>query len=430
MQTAAYIGLDLGTGGCRGIAIDAGGRVLAQRRVELPPPRGGGAEREQDPQLWWEAVQEVLAGLAAELGPRAAALAVDGTSGTVLLADGRGEPLTPGLMYNDARALAQAERIARQAPRMSAAHGPSSGLAKLLWLSERAPGAEYALHQADWIVGRLTGRWGVSDEHNALKSGYDPVARAWPDWLPATGLPPRLLPAVTAPGTVIGPVSAAVGARLGLPQGTMVVAGTTDSIAAFLATGAEAVGDAVTSLGSTLAVKLLTDRPVFAPEYGVYAHRLGRRWLTGGASNTGGAVLRRYFSQAELDRLTPRLDPDHPTGLDYYPLAAPGERFPQADPGLAPRLTPRPEDDALFLQGMLEAMTRIEVQAYRRLQALGATYPRRVFTTGGGAGNPAWMRMRRAALGVEWASARHHEAAYGAALLALRGIMARSACGE
>ncbi len=42
---------------------------------------------------------------------------------------------------------------------------------------------------------------------------------------------------------------------------------------------------------------------------------------------------------------------DAPTGLDFYPLASPGERFPVNDPGLAPRLEPRPEDDALFLQG-------------------------------------------------------------------------------
>ena len=52
-------------------------------------------------------------------------------------------------------------------------------------------------------------------------------------------------------------------------------AGTTDSIAAFLASGASGVGDAVTSLGSTLAIKLLSERPVDDSRYGVYSHRLG-----------------------------------------------------------------------------------------------------------------------------------------------------------
>jgi len=64
-------------------------------------------------------------------------------------------------------------------------------------------------------------------------------------------------------------------------------------------------------------------------------------------------VLRRYFDDAALAALTPRLRPGAPTGLDYYPLLRPGERFPVADPALAPRLEPRPADDAEFLQARL-----------------------------------------------------------------------------
>jgi len=64
-------------------------------------------------------------------------------------------------------------------------------------------------------------------------------------------------------------------------------------------------------------------------------------------------VLRRYFDDAALTALTPRLRPGEPTGLDYYPLLRPGERFPVADPALAPRLEPRPADDAAFLQARL-----------------------------------------------------------------------------
>lgn len=71
----------------------------------------------------------------------------------------------------------------------------------------------------------------------------------------------------------------------------------------------------------------------------------------GGASNTGGAVLRQYFTNDQLQQLSQRIDPDQPSGLDYYPLVNPGERFPVNDPALQPRLEPRPEDDALFLQG-------------------------------------------------------------------------------
>lgn len=62
-------------------------------------------------------------------------------------------------------------------------------------------------------------------------------------------------------------------------------------------------------------------------------------------------MLRSFFDDAALAALTERVDLASPSGLDYYPLVAPGERFPVNDPALAPRLTPRPADDALFLQG-------------------------------------------------------------------------------
>jgi hypothetical protein len=81
----------------------------------------------------------------------------------------------------------------------------------------------------------------------------------------------------------------------------------------------------------------------------------GDSWLVGGASNSGGAVLRQLFSDQQLTDLSAGIDPSVASPLDYYPLPAPGERFPVNDPQLQPRLEPRPADDALFLHGELAA---------------------------------------------------------------------------
>jgi sugar (pentulose or hexulose) kinase len=309
------------------------------------------------------------------------------------------------------------------APPESGAHGASRARAKLLHLLGRdgVGEAHYAAHQADWIAGRLVGRFGFSDENNALKLGYDPVRRGWPEWLAALGVPSSLLPTVLVPGARVGGLHPTAAAALGLPSGAEVRAGTTDGVAAFVATRATGEGDAVTSLGSTLVVKLVSDRPVFAPKEGVYSHRLGERWLAGGASNSGGAALLAHFTPAQMAELTPRLDPERPTGLDYYPLPSPGERFPVADPNLPPRVTPRPPDDALFFQGLLEGIAAIEATAYARLAALGAPPLRRVVSIGGGATNAAWTAIRARRLGVPVTAAEETEASFGAALLALHG---------
>jgi hypothetical protein len=416
------LGIDLGTSGVRAAACGRDGSPLAIEAAPLPPPRRAGARVEQDPALWWDAVEAALSALVARIDPRSVeALAVDGTSGTVLAVDAGGEPLAPARMYNDADGAATAARIAGLAPRESGAHGATSGLAKAL---EFAAGLQphRILHQADWIAGRLLGRYAFTDENNALKTGYDPVERRWPAWIRDLGIAPAILPEVREPGSALGPLSPAMARRFGLKADVVVAAGTTDGCASFLATGARRPGDAVTALGSTLTLKMLSDRPLFAPEAGVYSHRLGAMWLAGGASNTGGAVIARHFSPDALAALEGRLRPERPTGLDYYPLLQPGERFPVADPALAPRLDPRPEDDALFLQGLLESIARIEGRGYAELARLGAPPLRRVLSVGGGARNAAWTAIRRGTLSVPVERAQTEEAAVGAARLARQAL--------
>jgi sugar (pentulose or hexulose) kinase len=420
---AIFIGIDVGTSACRACAIDEHSKVIGEARTGLPAPARDGTAVEQDADVWWQCLTDTLGDLNRRLDPsRVRRLAIDATSSTLLMSDRQGRPLTPGLMYNDTRAIREAETLRPFAPADSAAQGASSSLAKLLYLRKTVSQPAYlALHQADWLAGKLTGSFGTSDENNALKMGYDPVRRCWPDWLDTLGNVRGCLPEVVPPGTVIGTVDPAVANRWHWPDKVEIAAGTTDSTAGFIATGAENVGTAVTALGSTLVVKILSDKPVFAAQYGVYSHRLGDRWLAGGASNAGGTLLRRLFTPQQIEQYTHAMHPRRLTGLDYYPLPAAGERFPVCDPHLQPRLEPRPANNAEFFQGILEGLARIEQRGYRLLADLGAPFPEYVLSVGGGAGNPGWTQIREQMLGVPVTAARQQEAAYGAALLARGG---------
>jgi sugar (pentulose or hexulose) kinase len=196
----------------------------------------------------------------------------------------------------------------------------------------------------------------------------------------------------------------------------------TDGCAAFMATGAAKPGDAVTSLGSTLVLKLASEKPLSAPEYGIYSHRIGDLWLAGGASNSGGAALAQFFTPEQIRDISLRIDPGVSTGLDYYPLPSRGERFPINDPAIEPRMTPRPDDDAVFLQALFEGIANIEALGYRRLSELGGPLPTRVITVGGGAANEVWRRIRARKIGVPIATSESEEAAVGVARLALRAL--------
>ena len=404
-----YLGLDFGTSGARASLIDAAGAEVFQFGV---------AFHDNIWQEWLTALRQLLAAIPADLRRRIRAIAFCGTSGTSLLCDEHGQPLLPAILYNDNRAHTHAARIASD----STAASVTSSLAKLLWLLDRPEGesAHFFMHQADWLAFQLHGIPGISDYHNSLKLGYDAGMLAYPAWMNQTGYA-RLLPQVLEPGAAVGMIIQSAAQTYDLPPDCIVRAGTTDSIAAFLASGASDPGQAVSSLGSTIVLKLLSRTPVESAEHGVYSHRCGDLWLAGGASNCGGKVLQQLFGREQLRQLSERIHPEQPTGLDYYPLPAPGERFPVNDPALVPRLTPRPDDDVLYLQGLLESLARIEAQGYRLLEQLGASALREVFTAGGGAGNTAWTTIRAHQLSVPVCVATHTEAAYGVARLAKSG---------
>jgi D-ribulokinase len=381
-------------------------------------------------ETWRITLLELISQIPGELRSRLQRIAIDGTSATVLLCDSTGKPLLPPLLYSDVPAVAELEKLKAIVPVNHVVLSPSSSLAKLLWLTQQLAAGNHGsrkssclMHQADWLAFLLHGQLGISDYHNSLKLGYDAAALAYPEWFRhpdlATIVP--LLPKVVTPGTVVGNIEPSMAEQLGLPIACQVCAGTTDSIAAFLASRATVPGQAVTSLGSTLVLKLLSRTRVDNSHYGIYSHRLGDLWLVGGASNTGGAILRHYFSDRDLVSLSQKIDPNLASSLDYYPLLQPGERFPINDSDLPPRLTPRPVSDLDFLHGLLESLAKIEAQGYSLLAELGASALTQVLTAGGGAKNETWRAIRQRHLQISVIASAQTEAAYGSALLALRG---------
>ncbi len=432
MFNPVFLGIDIGTSGIRASCINIDEQELISHHIAFKTRLPVQGKNEQNPGDWLQLLDELLIEISEQLNKldsnyRINAISIDGTSGTLIACKKDGTALSPALMYNDQQSQQQAELISHFAPAESAVHGASSSLAKALLLLEKYPETEIFCHQADWLSASLTGYYGISDENNCLKLGYDSITQRWPDWLldnkKGLSISRDLLPKVITPGSVVADVKPALIEKHQLAENCVVIAGTTDSNAAVLATGANQLGDAVTSLGSTLVIKLFSDKPIFEPMFGIYSHHLNNHWLVGGASNSGGCVLLQHFTQTQLDEMTPQLKPEQPIGLDYYPLPGTGERFPFNDSSKQSKIHPRPSSDVDFFQALLEGIADIEAEGYKKLKILGATLPRRIFTTGGGSKNPAWKKMRERSTGIDVLSAVHSEACYGSALLAKKGFL-------
>ena len=246
LSDSVYLGIDFGTSGARAIAIRCDRTVVCevQQAYRAAPSL---------PECWAQTLWSLLEALPADVRHHCQSIAIDGTSGTVLLCDRAGAPITEPLLYNQAVSGVKLPGVAT-----GPARSLTSSLMKVLWWQQALTPAQRSaawvvLHQADWLGWLLHGKLGVSDYHNALKLGYDVRQLQYPRGLQALSIGPWL-PQVAVPGSPVGYLRSDVAARFQLPPHCQVKAGTTDSIAAFLASGAREPGEAVTSLGSTLVI--------------------------------------------------------------------------------------------------------------------------------------------------------------------------------
>jgi D-ribulokinase len=431
-----WLGLDLGTQSARALAATATGRVVGQGSAPLTSRRGG-SRHEQDPPAWFDAVASASRAAVRGLGRPPRGVALCATSGTVLLVDAAtGAPRTAGLMYDDTRAAADADRANRAGGEVWAALGyrmqPSWGLPKLLWLlrerPELLPGARLA-HQPDVVTRRLVGHAVPADTSHALKTGYDLRRDTWPhEVLAELGVPAGILPEVVLSGRRLGTVCAEAAAATGIPQGTPVIAGMTDGCAAQLGAGAVRMGSWNSVLGTTLVLKGVTGAPLSDPAGVVYSHRApDGGWLPGGASSVGAGVLSARFPGRDLQALDRQAAGREPAGVVAYPLVSRGERFPFTAPEAEGFLLGAPADEVDEYAALLQGVAFVERLCFDYLDLLGAPTGGDLSLTGGATRSRYWCQLRADVLGRPVRLPAQAEAALGMAVLAASAVTGRPA---
>ncbi|WP_431215953.1 FGGY-family carbohydrate kinase [Puia sp. P3] len=421
-----FLGIDIGTQGARVALVGADGTVLGSAgRVFGLNER---SREEQSPEAWWDACVasiRALMGQGVAAGP-IRAVAVTSTSGTVIPVDENHCPLHDALMYSDKRSVLQGQRVTEIALRYHnkgfTAFNSSSGLAKMVWFAENFPEKVARLHRwlhaADYITGRLSGVWGITDYTNAFKSGYDISDYCWPEWI-CEHLPVRKewLPGVLPSGAVIGAVRPELAKELGLPLGISVTTGITDGCASQVASGAINPGEWNTTIGTTMVIKGVTRNEVIDPSGRIYSHRHpAGYWMPGGASNTGADWVTGEFGD-ELGVLNEAAFRLIPTGLAVWPLMQEGERFPFIAAG-ARGFAPDGLDRALRYTASMEGVAYIERYAYQLIEQLSGETVAAIFTAGGASNSDAWLTIRAAVLNRPIYKMREVSGAMGAAILA------------
>jgi sugar (pentulose or hexulose) kinase len=427
-ETEVWLGLDIGTQSARALAVTATGEVVGAGTQTLTSERSG-VRHEQDPEAWWSAIAAASSEAMQTVPVEAVrGVAVDATSGTILLVDRKGSPLTAGLMYDDTRAAGQVERVNAAGERVWAELGycrmqPSWALPKLMWLLETCPqlprGARLA-HQSDFVNRRLVGHEVPADLSSALKTGAHLIEERWPgDVMDALGVPGDLLPGLVRSGTVLGSVSRAAAGATGIPAGTPVIAGMTDGCASQLGAGALRPGRWNSVLGTTLVLKGVTHELIHDPLGVVYSHKgPSGDWLPGGASSTGAGLISRDFAGRDLVALSRAASAREPAGALAYPLVSAGERFPFVAPAAQGFMLGGDGSEADRFAAVLQGVGYVERLCYDYLDLLGAQVDGSVILTGGAARNEYWCQLRADIMGRPVALPENSEPALGMAVLA------------
>jgi len=429
MKTGYFLGIDVGTQGIRTVLLDSVGNVLAM--VEQVFPLTSSSLQEQSASQWWDSCIDCLAGIVNQVKEAIdlkdiIALSVSSTSGTVIPIDRNLRPLHNAIMYSDKRSASQGNRCSELASVYNAdgyaGFNSSSGLSKMVWYMEKFPEQTELIykwiHAGDFIIGKLSGIWGVTDYTNVLKSGYDLKRLCWPDYLfEQLPLQRSWMPKVVPSGTVIGLIDPEAAKKTGLPFHLRIAAGMTDGCASQVASGAGKPGDWNTTIGTTLVIKGVTLEQIMDPQDRLYNHRHPEGfWMPGGAANIGADWISKGFT-SDLPSLDRQASSIIPTGIMAYPLQHQGERFPfiaREAKGFEPPDLSRLQS---FAAGM-EGVAYVERYAYELIEALSGEKVKRIYTAGGGSNSDTWLTIRANVLNLPIYKMKYVTGATGAAIIA------------
>jgi xylulokinase len=287
-----FLGLDLGTSELKALLLGGDHRIVGVARAPLTVQRPRALWSEQAPGQWWEALEQVMAGLRAAHGAELAAVRAIGLSGQMhgaVLLDARDEVLRPAILWNDGRSSAQCETLARELPRLAEVAGnlamPGFTAPKLLWVREHEPElfarTARVLLPKDWLRLALSGE-AVSEMSDASGTLWLDVARR--DWsdelLAATGLGRAHMPRLVEGSEASAQLKPELGARWGLGPRVVIAGGGGDNAASAVGMGIVAPGQGFVSLGTSGVIFVASDRFAPNPAQAVHAfcHALPGRW--------------------------------------------------------------------------------------------------------------------------------------------------------
>ncbi len=448
------VGIDIGTTSTKSVAFGTNGEPLGSCNVGYPLVHEQPGWAEQDPEAIFRAVLQSVRGALADGGLRGdqvSGIGISTAMHSLIAMDAGGRALTPSITWADGRSEEQARRIRETHGSIYLRTGtpihPMSPLTKLAWLREQRPdvfgAAAKFVSIKEYVLFRLFGEW-VVDASIASSSGMLTLdTLRWDEEaLRVAGVRSDQLSDVRDGTYRLSGMDPAHAAAMGLPADTPLFLGGSDGALANIGVGAIDPGELAVTIGTSAAVRMMTDRPLTDAGARSFCYSVaGSSYVIGGATNNGGIVLQwlreSLFggfgglgggaagggpSAEELLEAAARVSPGA-NGLLFLPFLS-GERAPiwnaeARGTFFGATLAHRGEH---FVRAGLEGVMLAVLSVAETLKELAGP-AREVRASGGFAKSPLWRQMLADMLGQPVGVPQVTEAsALGAAVLAMQGL--------
>ena len=444
----SYLGLDIGTGGCKAVVFNNEGIELSSAFREYPVlhPHSGWAELNPDEVIdkCFEVIEEVNSKISEPVVSMS--ISSQGEAFTPIGWDGRA--LGNAMVSSDSRArdiaVDWSKNFGTDKIYDITGHTPHPlfTLYKILWVKENQPeiwkSAKYFLCFEDLFHFRVGLEPKISWSMAGRTMMFDVIWHQWSkEILDATGLSAERLATPVAPGEKTGTISLETGSKLGFKNPVILVAGGHDQTCAALGAGVIEPGMCMYATGTVECFCPMLDKPSFSEELKknnlcCYDFTIEGKYTSVAYSLTGGNILRWMrdeLGQSEVTKATETgenpytllLDamPDSPTDLLVLPyFSATGTpyfdtRAKGAIIGLQ-HTTTKGEITKALLEGVA-----MEMKLNLKLMEKSGMKIHTFIATGGGTRNNSWTQLKADVLNKKIIVRDIKEAGcYGAALLA------------
>jgi gluconokinase len=323
------IGVDLGTTSTKVVLFDTKGHVIASANKGYKLYRDAPDMAEEDLDEIWEAFTDAMAQVtrAAKDG-KILGVSFSSAMHSLIAFDADWQPLTRVITWADARAVKYTEELKSNGigqeiySKTGTPIHPMAPLSKLLWLkNEQADIYNNAVHYLgikEFLFNRL---FGANKMDYSIASGTGLFNIFNLDWdeqaLSVTGITKEQLPEPVDPYTIETGMDPQYAAEMGLDVDTPFIYGAGDGPLSNLGVNAIQPGVAAVTIGTSGAIRVVTDAPKIDPKGRTFTYALDKdHWVVGGPVNNGGDVFRwARDNMFDSEKSTAEL-----LGIDSYDL--------------------------------------------------------------------------------------------------------------